>query len=71
MVGGFAVAIWEKLDTVWVDHTVVAATESRRSKGWWGVGGVAPVGTGGVWERVGIFFLHGRKQDKTGQDRQN
>jgi len=56
MGGGFAVAIWEKLDSVWVDHTVDAATESRRYKAWWGVGGVAPVGTGGRQrERVGIF----------------
>jgi hypothetical protein len=43
--------------------------ESRRSKGWWGYGGVAAVGTGGAMGARERVFPTSRKQDKTRQDK--
>jgi len=63
--------IWEKLDVVCVEYTVGVATESRNSKAWWGAGGVAAVGTGGVWgEGAKISYAVGNniRLDKTALD---
>ncbi len=51
-----------------MEYTVGVATESRNSKAWWGAGGVAAVGTGGVWgEGAKISYRVGNniRLDKT------